>query len=373
MAGKAKLVLENGTEFFGESFGYEESVAGEVVFNTGMSGYVESFTDPSYLGQIFVSTYPLVGNYGVPGLGMAGKLPQNTESEKIQISALLVNQYSDAYSHWAAQSSLGDWLVKNKIPALSGIDTRRLTQILRENGTMLGKILFEEEDIPFFDPNKENLVDKAATNKILEYGSGDKTVVLVDCGAKYNIIRMLNKRGFNVKVIPWDYDFNKEKFSGLMVSNGPGDPKMCDETVNHIRKSFNKKIPTFGICLGHQLLSLAAGADTYKLKYGHRSQNQPVREVGTEKCLITSQNHGYAVEPTTLGSEWNSWFVNLNDRSNEGIKHKNLPFMSVQFHPEASPGPEDAEYLFDVFEKNVKRFHREDTETRRKSKNGGKR
>lgn len=355
----AKLVLENGTEFLGKSFGHEESVAGEVVFNTGMSGYVESFTDPSYLGQIFTSTYPLIGNYGVPdGIpepGMAGKLLQNMESEKVQISALIVNQYSEAYSHRAAQSSLGHWLVKNRIPALSGIDTRSLTQILRENGTMLGKIVFEDEDIPFFDPNKENLVAKATTPKILEYGSGDKTVVLVDCGAKYNIIRMLNKRGFKVKVLPWDYDFNKEEFSGLMISNGPGDPKMCDITVNHIRKSFAKRIPTFGICLGHQLLSLAAGADTYKLKYGHRSQNQPVREAGTEKCLITSQNHGYAVEPETLGKEWKSWFENLNDRSNEGIKHKNLPFMSVQFHPEASPGPEDADYLFDVFTKEVRK------------------
>ena len=278
------------------------------------------------------------------------------ESGKVQIAGLLVNDYSGYHSHWSAQSSLGDWLINNEIPALTGIDTRRLTRILREKGTMLGKVILNEQDLDYYDPNKDNLVAKASTGKVEEYGEGKDTVIVVDCGAKYNIIRMLVKRGFKVKIVPWDYDYNKLDYDGLMISNGPGDPKMCDVIVSHIRETLNKKIPTFGICLGHQLLSLAAGADTYKLKYGHRSQNQPVREIGTDRCLITSQNHGFAVSPDTLDKDWDPWFENLNDGTNEGIKHKKLPFMSVQFHPEANPGPEDAEYLFDEFEKLVKRI-----------------
>ncbi|MEI8046450.1 MAG: glutamine-hydrolyzing carbamoyl-phosphate synthase small subunit [Bacteroidota bacterium] len=345
----AKLILEDGTVFTGKSFGYEGSVAGEVVFNTSMTGYPESLTDPSYAGQILVATYPLIGNYGVPEAVRSNGLPDYFESGRIQVTALIVSDYSEQYSHWSAKRSLGDWLTEHKIPGLYGIDTRELTKIIREKGAMLGKIVFGNTDLEFFDPNNENLVAKVSTDKVITYGNGSTRIVLVDCGVKYNIIRHFLKRGTTVIRVPWDYDYSKENYDGLFISNGPGNPKMCETTINHLSESLKADIPIFGICLGNQLLALASGADTYKLKYGHRSHNQPVLQCGTNKALITSQNHGFAIDNHSLSDEWKPLFVNLNDGTNEGIRHKKKPVFSVQFHPEASSGPTDSEYLFDDF------------------------
>lgn len=349
---KASLILDDGTVFTGTSFGYEKSVAGEVVFNTAMTGYPESLTDPSYAGQILAVTYPLVGNYGVPPHRNCDGLSSFWESERIQASGLVVSDYSDGFSHWNAVESLSGWLDREQIAGITGVDTRELTKLLREKGSMKGKIVIEgEKDIPFTDPNRENLVAKVSCREIIRYGSGSKEVVLVDCGVKHNIIRCLLKRGVTIVRVPWDYDFNGLSYDGLFISNGPGNPDLCDKTVGHIRESMAKEKPVFGICMGNQLLARAGGAKTYKLKYGHRSHNQPVRMVGTNRCFITSQNHGYAVDDRTLGEEWEPWFVNMNDGTNEGIRHKTKPFFSVQFHPEAASGPTDTEFLFDEFVK----------------------
>ena len=323
MMREAKLILDDGSQFDGRSFGYETGAVGEVVFNTAMTGYPESLTDPSYAGQMLVMTYPLVGNYGVSETG-GDPLPAFMESERIHVKALIVADYSEQYSHWNAKESLAAWLKREKIPAITGIDTRRLTQILREHGVMMGRI---------------------------EIDSQLKRVVLVDCGVKANIIRCLIKRGIEVVRVPWDYDFNQLEFDGLFLANGPGDPEQCSKTVEHIRTFLNNEHvrPCMGICLGNQLLARAAGAKTYKLKYGHRSHNQPVQRVGTTQCFITSQNHGYAVDSSTLPSDWEPLFVNMNDDSNEGIRHKKMPWMSAQFHPEACSGPVDTEFLFDEF------------------------
>jgi carbamoyl-phosphate synthase small subunit len=352
---KARLILEDDSHFEGFSFGFRTPIAGEVVFNTGMMGYPETLTDPSYAGQILTLTYPLVGNYGVPGNHRENSLNKHFESERIQVSALLVSDYSYEYNHWNSDLSLAQWLKQYKIPALTGIDTRALTKKLREKGTMLGKIEFGNSEIEFYDPNNDNLVEKVSISEPILYGSGNKRIILMDCGCKNNIIQNLIKRSVEVLRIPWDYNIENEKFDGLFISNGPGDPKMCRQSINQIRNTIHKGIPVCGICLGNQLMSLAIGANTYKLKYGHRSQNQPVIEVGTNRCLITSQNHGYAVDNNTLPSGWKPWFINLNDGTNEGIRHRSGKFMSVQFHPEASPGPKDAEYLFDEFLEVVRR------------------
>ena len=345
---KATLVLEDGTRMEGRSFGYQGSVAGEVVFNTGMVGYPETFTDPSYKGQILALTFPLVGNYGVPRDVEGCDIGLPWESDMAQISGLVVSDYSERYSHWDASGSLSDWLIAHKIPAITGIDTRTLTKQLREKGTMLGKIVFTE-DVPFFDPNKDNLVAAVSPREVQVYGSGlgKKRIALIDCGAKNNIIHHLVSRNLEVVRVPWDHDFGNEPLDGVMISNGPGDPKMCTKTIHQIRRLIARRVPMFGICLGHQLTALAIGADTYKLKYGHRSQNQPVIEEGTKRCFVTSQNHGFAVDAKTLPEGWHPWFTNLNDGSNEGIRHESLPVRCVQFHPEAAPGPVDTAYLFD--------------------------
>jgi carbamoyl-phosphate synthase small subunit len=351
----AKLVLEDGSVFYGESFGAEASIAGEVVFNTGMVGYPEAFTDPSYKGQILVLTYPLIGNYGVPGLERDELgLLKAFESEQIQISGLVIADYSKEYSHFTAKQSLAGWLKANKIPAITGVDTRALTKKLREKGVMLGKLVVAE-DIEFDDPNKRNLVAEVSIKEKQLYNeNGKKRIVLIDCGVKNNIIRSLVKRGFCVIRVPWDYDISKEKYDGLFISNGPGDPKMCGITIRSISAAMDKGIPIFGICLGNQLLALAAGGDTYKLKYGHRSQNQPCTDLHTKRCYITTQNHGFAVDMAKMPAGWEEWFKNENDGTNEGIRHLEKPFMSCQFHPEATPGPVDTGFLFDKFWEMVK-------------------
>lgn len=348
------LELEDGTIFKGKTFGAEVSSAGEVVFNTAMTGYPESMTDPSYQGQILVLTYPLIGNYGAPGKEMENNLLKFYESSSIHISGLIVTDYSFDYSHWNAKGSLGNWLKKNNIPGIYGVDTRALTKRLREKGTMLGRIICNKQDIEFYDPNRENLVAQVSTNKKEIYGSGSNKVLLVDCGVKFNIIRSLFKRDVTVIRVPWDYDFLNEDYDGLFISNGPGDPKQCDIIIKNIKRAFEKEKTIFGICLGNQLMALASGADTYKLKYGHRSHNQPVLRVGTNRAYITSQNHGFAVDNKTLSNDWEPMFININDQTNEGMIHKSKSFFSTQFHPEASGGPTDTSFLFDEFIKNIK-------------------
>lgn len=376
---KVTLILDDGSRYEGKSFGYERPIAGEVVFNTAMTGYPESLTDPSYAGQLMTLTYPLVGNYGVPSTetGPDG-LPVNMESDRIHADAIIVSDYSPAYCHWNARESLGDWLKREKVVGVTGIDTRALTKNLREHGVMMGKIVFDDEpeaeepEMP--DYGAINYVDIVSTKTPVVYAQGEsrilaadapaevidstlnepgrKRVVLVDCGVKSNIIRCLLKRGVEVVRVPWDYDYNNLKFDGLFLSNGPGDPDRCEAAVANLRKAFiNPELPIFGICMGNQLLSKAAGAHIYKLKYGHRSHNQPVRMAGTDRCFITSQNHGYAVDSSTLSKDWEPLFINMNDGSNEGIRHKKNPWFSAQFHPEAASGPTDTEFLFDDFVK----------------------
>ena len=415
-----KLVLSDGSEFSGVSFGAEKSIAGEVVFNTGMTGYPEAMTDPSYKGQILTLTYPLIGNYGVPKKNEVNGIDQNFESDKIHISALIVSEYSKEYSHWNAGESLSSWLKRENIPALEGIDTRKLTKILREKGAMLGKIIIDK-DIDFYDPNVVDLVAEVSIKEPIVYepmtvhsvadaakhesnaakgmvhdkdkgyngsednGSHDNgkqtngnqshngsknngqsqnghngkenngqkhkspKIIMLDCGMKNNMITELTKRGAVVKRVPYNYDFTKEQYDALFISNGPGDPKMCKDAIKNVKTALQHSKPIFGVCLGNQILALASGADTYKLKYGHRSQNQPCIEVGTKKCIITTQNHGFAVDTKTLSNDWEPYFINANDQTNEGIRHKSKPFRSVQFHPESKPGPVDAQYLFDEF------------------------
>lgn len=352
-----ELILQDGSCFKGTSFGADVSISGEVVFNTGMVGYPESFTDPSYAGQILVLTYPLIGNYGVPAADKDSfGISKNFESDKIQIQALVVSEYSKEYSHYTATKSLAIWLKENNIPAICNVDTRALTKKLREHGVMLGKIIMKKDSskkIKFDDPNLRNLVAEVSIKEPVVYKNkpDSKKVILVDCGAKNNILRSLLARGLTVIKVPWDYDFMSGEYEidGIMLSNGPGNPKMCTSTISNIKKAISKKIPIFGICLGNQLLALAAGADTYKLKYGHRSQNQPCYEVGTKRCYVTSQNHGFAVDEKKLPAGWLPWMRNANDQTNEGIMHKSGLFSSVQYHPEHMCGPTDNEYLFDRF------------------------
>lgn len=351
----ATLILDDGTVFQGYSFGYEGPVTGEVVFNTAMTGYPESLTDPSYAGQLMVLTFPLVGNYGVPPrtLGADG-ISLFMESERIHAEAIIVSDYSFEYSHWNADCSLSDWLKEEKVPGIYGIDTRALTKKLREHGVMMGRIVVGDADATPVDLGQYagiNYVDKVSCKEVITYGEGEgkKRVVLVDCGVKHNIIRSLLKRGVTVTRVPWDHDFNDLEYDGLFISNGPGDPDTCDAAVRNIREALGGDKPICGICMGNQLLAKAGGASIYKLKYGHRSHNQPVRMAGTEKCFITSQNHGYAVDSDTLGADWEPLFVNMNDGTNEGIRHKTKPFFSSQFHPEACSGPTDTEFMFDKF------------------------
>lgn len=338
-----RLLLKDGSAWEGESFGASVNASGEVVFNTGMVGYVESLTDPSYAGQILVLTYPLIGNYGVPRQDFF-------ESSRIQVAGLIVSEYCEQYSHHAAKESLAQWLKREGVPAMQGIDTRALTKKLREHGVMLGQLVQKGEGSKnFYDPNAENLIARVSIAKARQRGSGKPRVVLVDCGAKQNIERSLLARGATVIRVPWNYDWSKEKHDGIIVSNGPGDPTRCTTTIENLKKAMKRDTPVLGVCLGNQLLALAAGASTYKLKFGHRSQNQPCIDLTSSRCFITSQNHGFAIDEKSLPRDWDVWFRNANDGTVEGIRHKTKPWSAVQFHPEASPGPTDTAWIFDEF------------------------
>ena len=348
------LVLQDGTKFHGKSFGYDAPVAGEVVFNTAMMGYPESLTDPSYAGQLVTLTFPLVGNYGVPPFTFGPEgLPTFMESDHIHASAIIVSDYSEQYSHWNANESLAEWLKREQVPGITGIDTRELTKVLREHGVMMGQIIFDDDptSIPQAQYEGVNFVDRVSCKEIIRYNEGaGKRVVLVDCGVKANIIRNLIERGLEVVRVPWNYDYTGMEFDGLFLGNGPGDPDLCQDAVNILRQQMSKsRKPICGICMGNQLMAKAGGANIYKLKYGHRSHNQPVRMVGTDKCYITSQNHGYAVDASTLDKDWSELFVNMNDGSNEGVRHNTNPWFTSQFHPEACSGPVDTLFMFDLF------------------------
>ncbi len=342
----SKLILENGHTFEGFShFAQKNSPVGEVVFTTGMTGYVETLTDPSYAGQIVVFTYPLIGNYGVPDRS-------HWESKKIWATGVAVSEACVNWSHFQGTQSLIEWLKKEKIPFITNVDTRALTKHIRMSGTMRGYIQSvnpTSRSHKFLAPAHEQLVAKVSPSSIQTYGHGKKNIIVVDCGLKENIIRCLQEFPLTITRVPYNYDYTREHYDGIFLSNGPGDPADCLETIAILKKALEKKKPIFGICLGSQLLALAAGAKTYKLPFGHRGHNQPCQEVRTKKCVLTSQNHGYAIDEATLPKEWYVTFRNLNDGSVEGVAHKKLPFFSVQFHPEASPGPTDTKELFTTF------------------------
>lgn len=353
---KATLVLEDGSEFHGLSFGADRNVSGEVVFSTGMVGYPEALTDPSFYGQLLTLTFPLVGNYGVPNNEDHEHLADFFESSRVQIAGLLVSDYSVHHHHWQAFQSLANWLKRSGVPGIMGLDTRAITKRLREKGAMLGKIVFEgQADVPYYDPNSDQLLEKVSIAEKIVYGTGDRTIALLDCGCKESIAHNISSKGFRVIRLPWNTDLKTEKYDALLISSGPGDPRLCNQVIHQIRNTIREDKPILGICLGHQMLGLAAGGQTFKLKYGHRSQNQPVRDTETGKCYITSQNHGYAVDAETLPSDWKAWFTNLNDGTNEGLKHVSKPIRSTQFHPEANPGPVDTQYIFEQFLQDVGR------------------
>lgn len=350
---KAYLLLQDGTKFEGYSFGAEKNQIGEVVFNTAMNGYPESLTDPSYLGQILVETYPMVGNYGMPANTYSDEngIADFLESDRIWVQGFIVADYSTHYSHWNASASLQERLIAEGIPALTGVDTRALTKHIRDNGCMKGTIVVDDALAPAVDEHFEsrNLVAEASTKNVVTYGNGPKKVLFIDCGTKHNIIRRLIHPEITLIRVPWNYDISTIEYDAIFVSNGPGDPLQCTATVESLRKAFTQDKPICGICMGNQLMGLAAGASIKKLKYGHRSHNQPVQDLLTKKCYITSQNHSYAIDIQTLSPDWEEWFINLNDGTNEGLRHKTKPFFSVQFHPECCGGPTDTLAIFDKF------------------------
>lgn len=350
---KGYLLLEDGTRFEGRSFGFPQNKIGEVVVTTAMVGYPESLTDPSYMGQILVQTFPMVGNYGMPSdeLEESTGLSRYLESEKIWVQGYIVSDYSEHYSHWNAKTSLAARLQEEKVPALYGVDTRALTKHIREKGIMKGTIVLEGVEEPAKEEHFEdrNLVVEASCREVIKYGEGAKKLLFIDCGTKHNILRQLIHPEVTIIRVPAEYDFSSINYDALFVSNGPGDPTKCQNTIAHIRKAFQEDKPCFGVCMGHQLFALAVGAKIVKLQYGHHGHNQPVQETETGRCFVTSQNHCYCVDGATLPVDWKEWFINLNDGTNAGIRHRTKPFYSTQFHPECCGGPTDTLFLFDQF------------------------
>ncbi|KAL8828095.1 MAG: hypothetical protein Q9191_002793 [Dirinaria sp. TL-2023a] len=364
---RATFTIRDGPIFNGKSFGAKANISGEAVFTTSLVGYPESLTDPSYRGQILVFTQPLIGNYGVPSSARdENGLLRYFESPHLQACGVVVADVAEQYSHWTAVESLSEWCAREGVPAISGVDTRAIVTYLREQGSSLARITIGEEydadqDEAFVDPEQINLVEKVSTKAPFHVSSphGDLHVAVIDCGVKENILRSLVGRGASVTAFPHDYPIHKvaHHFDGVFISNGPGDPTHCQQTIYHLRKLMDSsQIPIMGICLGHQLVALAAGAKTIKLKYGNRAHNIPALDLTTGKCHITSQNHGYAVDVSTLPKDWKEYFVNLNDSSNEGIVHKSRPIFGTQFHPEARGGPLDSAYLFDSYLDTVKAY-----------------
>jgi carbamoyl-phosphate synthase small subunit len=364
---KAILALEDGTFFVGKGFGATREISGEVVFSTSMVGYPEALTDPSYKGQILTLTYPLVGNYGVPPYDLSFGLPLYFESERIQTSGLIIHELCMEPYHWSSTRTLDKWLEDEGIPGISGIDTRHLTKKLRIHGVMLGilqvckideepnidALLKEAKKIP--DPNLTDLVKEVTVKEPVHYKAcGKNTAVVIDTGVKNSILRNFLTREISVVRVPYDFsakEILEYKPDGVVVSNGPGDPKKCFDAIA-CTKELVDKVPVMGICLGNQILTLAMGGETYKMKFGHRSQNQPALDLKINRCYITTQNHGYAVDMNCLEkSPLDCWFINANDKTVEGVKHRSKPVFAVQWHPEASPGPYDTEFLFDMFAK----------------------
>jgi carbamoyl-phosphate synthase small subunit len=341
----AKIVLENGVEFVGYAPLWQKDTAfGEVVFNTGMTGYEETLTDPSYSGQILTFTYPIIGNYGVSGGG-------NWESSKIHVAGVICQSVFTTPHHHNLAKPFLDWLREEGIPIVFGVDTRALTKVIREHGVINGALVFNDNLVPqeFPDTMAVNWVSQVSCNQATKHGSGRYKIILVDCGSKANILRNLLKFDTTVMVVPYDYDYTNIEYDGVFLSNGPGDPKQCTTTIEVLKKALTKDKPVYGICLGSQLMGLAIGANTYKLKFGHRGQNQPCLNLLDNRCYLTSQNHGYAVDEKTLPNNWQVSYRNLNDGTVAGIMHTSKPFHATQFHPEASPGPHDTHYFFEQF------------------------
>jgi len=380
-------MLEDGSIFEGIGFGYPAAVAGEVVFNTGMVGYTETLTDPSYRGQILCLTYPLIGNYGVPSMDDTDEfgLPKFFESDKIQVKGLIIHDLSIAASHWSCVKTLDEWLYEQRIPGVYNIDTRELTKKLRVNGVMAGaisssviqkgKLANSEVDVRELSSliknqqyGQQDFMPEVSTNMPREYGDNTKeTIVLLDTGTKNSIIRNILRIGFKVVSLPWDSSF-KEVMSyepkGIVISNGPGDPKVCKTAIKTAEQLIMASIPTLGICLGEQILALAAGADTYKLKFGHRGQNKPCMDLRNNRTYITSQNHGYGIDHKSLeNTGFKIWFSNTDDQTVEGIEHESKPIIAVQFHPEASPGPYDCIFVFERFKELLDNFNRSSSES----------
>ena len=377
----AMIILEDGSTYRGTGFGYPKTVGGEFVFNTGMVGYTETLTDPSYRGQILCMTYPLIGNYGVPSKSIKDGygLPKYFESDNIQVSGLVVHELSNVANHRECHKTLDQWLYDEKIPGISGIDTRDLTKKIRIKGVMNGALSVSEKQIntkTLLDTVKKtrydgiNFMSQVSVDKTIEYGDRSlEPIVLIDTGTKYSIIRNILRVGYRVIRVPWDISFSEiisYKPKGIIISNGPGDPKVCDITIETALKLFDSSLPMLGICLGNQIMALAAGGDTYKLKFGHRGQNKGCTDVGTNQTFITSQNHGYGVKSNTLDKTgFKAWYINSDDNTIEGIKHKSKPIIAVQFHPEASPGPYDCMHIFNSFKDLIEQ--KNSTQSRLKS------
>lgn len=342
----AKLVLANGTILSGFAPKWQqETTFGEVVFNTGMTGYEEALTDPSYSGQILTFTYPILGNYGV------SDNKDHFESDKIHVQGIICQNIFTSPKHHDQVSTFLEWLQINNIPIISGIDTRYLTKIIRKYGVINGAFVFGDNVIPdkFPDAMLTDWVKLVSPKETKTYGNGKYKVILINCGSKQNILNNLLKFDVTVKVVPYNYDYLNEEYDGIFLSNGPGDPKMCIRTITLLKAALQQAKPVYGICLGSQLMGLAIGANTYKLKFGHRGQNQPCIDLDSGKCYLTSQNHGYAVEEASLPADWMVNYRHLNDNTVAGIRHKTKPLVAVQFHPEAAPGPHDSHFFFKQF------------------------